>query len=133
MDAYPTQYRKMDFSLGELLEKFEKHFGILATRILLGIFSLAAVSYCLHIIYHYFCIPIYLIIQWIITDSAIQPLKIEDVASGVLSSLLSFFLYWILVTVGLRYFSPKWNQFKKELDESDKTIKRAITYLTHRE
>lgn len=61
MDAYPTQYRKMDFSLGELLEKFEKHFGILATRILLGIFSLAAVSYCLHIIYHYFCIPIYLI------------------------------------------------------------------------
>lgn len=112
--TWRLHYRKMDFGLGEILERFEKHFGATATKILLGIISIALVGVCLHAIWLNIITPSWKAIQWLFDSNHFQFPSTHDIISNLISAVIGLIAYLLLLKLFERYIKLKTDQLKAE-------------------
>jgi len=96
-------HRKMDFGLGEILERFEKHFGVTATKILLGIISLAVVGVCLNAIWNNIVVPARFFFHWLFTGDHSHFFNRKAIIENLIAGFAGFIFYFLLVGATISY------------------------------
>lgn len=92
----------MDFDTGGVLEAFERHFGHVATRILLSVIALAITGFCLGVIFHNIVFPIYRGAHWLLISNHYQVPPSDDIISALMTVLLTLALFFTTFMIIIR-------------------------------
>jgi hypothetical protein len=105
----------MDFGIGEILERFEKHFGKLATKILLAIIGLAVAGVCFGLIWDHLLVPFYDGWMWFLKEGVITIPNPVELLSGLVASGFTTICMYLWFQILERRLQPRYAVVREEM------------------